>query len=124
LIVAETFGNRLTSFDIAADSCLINRREFAACDHVYPDGICLDAKGGIWVADPSSNRAMRILDGGYVTQTVTVAEGRYVFACALGGEDEHTLFLCTSSVRDAASREAKQGRIEIVRVDVPGVGSP
>jgi sugar lactone lactonase YvrE len=124
LIAAETFGNRLTSFDIAADNCLINRREFAACDGAYPDGMCLDTEGAIWVADPSSNRAMRIVDGGHVAQTVTVAEGRYVFACALGGEDERTLFLCTSSVRDAASREAKQGRIEIVHVDVPGVGLP
>lgn len=90
------------------------------CDGV-PDGICLDAEGAIWVANPRSNRAMRILDGGQVAQVVTVTEGRYVYACALGGEDRRTLLLCTS-VRGVAAREEKQGRIEIVRVDVPGIG--
>jgi sugar lactone lactonase YvrE len=124
LIVAETFGNRLTGFDIAADGALTGRRVFARCDGVLPDGICLDADGAVWVADPATNRAMRILDGGEVVRTVTVAEGRYVYACALGGADRRTLFMCTSSVRGAASREAKQGRIEIAPVEVPGVGWP
>jgi sugar lactone lactonase YvrE len=113
LIAAETFANRLTSFDIADDGRLINRRAFAACDGAYPDGICLDAEGAIWVADPGSNRVMRVLDGGHVAQVVTVAESRNVYACALGGEDQGTLFLCTS-VRGIAAREGKLGRIEIV----------
>jgi sugar lactone lactonase YvrE len=120
LIAAESLGNRLSCFDIAVDGRLINSRIFAVYDGV-PDGICLDAEGAIWVANPRSNQATRILDGGHVTQVVTVAEGRYVYACALGGEDLRTLLLCTS-VRGVAAREEKQGRIEIVRVDVPGIG--
>jgi sugar lactone lactonase YvrE len=124
LIVAETFGNQLTAFDIATDGSLTHRRVFARCNGVVPDGICLDADGAVWVADPGTNRAIRILDGGEVAQTITVAEGRYVYACALGGSERRTLFMCTSSVRGAASREAKQGRIEIAQVDVPGVGWP
>jgi hypothetical protein len=34
------------------------------------------------------------------------------------------LFLCTSAVRGPESREAKQGRIEIARVEVAGAGWP
>jgi sugar lactone lactonase YvrE len=125
LIVAESFGNRLTAFDIEPDGILTNRRVFARCDDVVPDGICLDAEGAIWVADPRTNRAIRILKGGKVAQTVRVAEDRHVYACALGGAERRALFMCTrGSVGGAASREAKQGRIEIIQVDVPGVGWP
>ena len=45
----------------------------------------------------------------------------------LGGEDQKTLFICTSNASgvdpDSALRE-KSGKIEIVEVDVPGAGRP
>jgi sugar lactone lactonase YvrE len=49
-IVAETFGHRLTAFDIEGDGSLVNRRIWAKLNEAYPDGICLDAEGAIWVA--------------------------------------------------------------------------
>jgi sugar lactone lactonase YvrE len=123
LIAAETFGERLTCFDIGSDGSLSNRREFAACQGAYPDGICLDADGAVWVADPASNRAFLIREGGQVIKTVTVAEDRHVYACALGGDDGRTLFLCTSSkFSHDQSWETKPGRIEVFRVDVPSGG--
>jgi len=39
LILAESYGNRLTAFDIAADGSLSNRRVWADLDDGYPDGI-------------------------------------------------------------------------------------
>jgi sugar lactone lactonase YvrE len=51
LIVAETFAHRLSAFDVAADGALSNRRVFAQVDGCFPDGICLDAEGAVWVAD-------------------------------------------------------------------------
>ncbi|MCD6028431.1 MAG: gluconolaconase [Thermomicrobiales bacterium] len=44
LILAESYANQLTAFDIAVDGDLTNRRVWAALDG-YPDGICLDADG-------------------------------------------------------------------------------
>ena len=52
LVVAETFAHRLTAFDVAADGTLSNRRAWAEIEGCYPDGICLDAEGAIWVSDP------------------------------------------------------------------------
>lgn len=124
LIAAESYGQRLTRFDLGPDGTLSNRRVFAQFDDVVPDGICLDAEGAVWVAHARANQALRVFEGGRIAETVTVAEGRHVFACALGGEDRRTLFLCTSAVRGPESREAKQGRIEIARVAVPGAGWP
>jgi adhesin HecA-like repeat protein len=122
LIVAETFGQRLTTFKIGADGVLFDRRVFAECAGAYPDGICLDAEGAVWVADPGSNRVLRILDGGHIEQTLTVSEGRRVFACMLGGEDRRTLFLCTDTPH--AAREPESGWIEMAHVSAPGLGWP
>jgi sugar lactone lactonase YvrE len=44
LIVAESYGKRLTAFDIAADGNLSNRRVWADLGDGVPDGICVDAR--------------------------------------------------------------------------------
>ena len=46
LIISESFGGRLTAFDIGADGSLSNRRVWA--DNLGPDGICFDADGAVW----------------------------------------------------------------------------
>ncbi len=124
LIVAESYGNRLTRFDIGGNGALSNPRPFATLPGVVPDGICLDAEGAVWVAHARANQTLRVLEGGRIAQTVSVEEGRAVYACALGGSDRRTLFLCTNAARGPDAREARQGRIEITRVDVPGAGWP
>src|SRR5262249_1974822 len=48
LILAESYGHRLTAFDIAADGGLSNRRVWADLAGGAPDGICLDVEGAIW----------------------------------------------------------------------------
>jgi sugar lactone lactonase YvrE len=47
LILAESYANRLTAFDIAADGSLFSRRVWADLGDSVPDGICLDAEGAI-----------------------------------------------------------------------------
>jgi sugar lactone lactonase YvrE len=123
MIVAETYARRLSAFDIADDGSLGNRRVFAALGGRFPDGICLDAEGAVWVADVRGHDVIRVLEGGRVAQSIGVGE-RTVFACMLGGEDRRTLFLCTSSGSGPAMAEKTDGRIEAVRVEVPGAGRP
>src|SRR5215208_532553 len=48
LIVAESYGSKLTAFDITSDGSLANRRVWADLDQGAPDGICLDDEGAIW----------------------------------------------------------------------------
>jgi sugar lactone lactonase YvrE len=122
LIVAETYAHRLTAFAIGRDGALGQRRLFAALPECFPDGICLDAEGAIWVADARGRRVIRVREGGTIAQTI--ATERTVFACMLGGEDRRRLFLCTSTGSGPAMAEKRDGRIEAVRVDVPGAGLP
>jgi len=123
LVVGETFAHRLTAFDIAADGTLSNRRVFAQLDGVSPDGICLDVEGAIWVADPWGKRVVRVFDGGRVERTIATGE-RGAYACMLGGEDRRTLFICTNTGSGPAMADKRDGRIEFLRVDVPGAGLP
>ena len=51
LIVAESYANRLTAFDIATDGHLENRRVWAETPEDHPDGICMDVDGAVWYAD-------------------------------------------------------------------------
>src|SRR5205807_225711 len=94
LIVAETFAQCLTAFDVAGDGGLSNRRLWASVDPVFPDGICLDAAGAVWVASPLSNEVVRVREGGDVADRI--ATGRHTIACTLGGPDRRTLFVLTS----------------------------
>lgn len=124
LIVGETFGQRLTAFDIEADGTLTHRRSFAERRGMLPDGCCLDAEGGIWVACPMSKREiLRVVEGGEVTHRVACHGDPY--ACMLGGHDGRTLFIC---VAESSDRErciaARSGGIEVARVDFARAGLP
>lgn len=123
LIVAETWGNCLTAFDIESDGTLKNRCTWAKLEDVYPDGICLDAEGAIWVAAPYPGEVMRVQEGGNVTHRMNVSTKPY--ACMLGGHDRRTLFVCTAgSSNPDEVRANPNGKIEIIDVEVPGLGLP
>ena len=123
LIIGESFGARLSAFDIAEDGSLSNRRVWAQLEKAMPDGICLDAEGAIWVASPVSNEVLRVREGGEVTERIRVAA--QAIACMLGGPSRTTLFVCTSESLTAEDCRAKRSaKIEVVEVSVPGAGLP
>ena len=90
---------------------------------MFPDGICLDAEGAIWVSDARGSALLRVREGGKVDGTVSTGS-RYAFACMLGGADRRTLFVCTSTGSGPGMADKRDGAIETVRVDVPGAGLP
>jgi sugar lactone lactonase YvrE len=118
LIVAESAANRLTAFRIADDGSLTDRRVFAELGGNVPDGICLDADGAVWIADPLHSAVVRVADGGEVLDRRSTSQG--AFACELGGDDGCTLFVCTYDAVASASPEPKPvGTLEATRVEVP-----
>jgi len=123
LIIGETMGERLTAFSIGADGSLSDRRVWASTPGILPDGICLDAEGGIWVASPVSHGCFRVLEGAEMTPKVEIETE--AFACMLGGPERKHLFICTAgSSEPEACRENRDARIEVTEVDVPGAGLP
>lgn len=123
LIVAETRAKRLTAFDISGDGILSNRRIFAETDNMYPDGICLDKEGAVWVADPQNREVIRIKVGGEITEKIDLGN-RGAYACMLGGVDGRTLFICTNTGSGPEIANQKSGKIETVQVAIPKAGRP
>ena len=123
MIVAESFGNRLTAFDIADDGTLSNRRLWADLGRRVPDGICLDADGAIWVANPIINECFRVAEGGEILDVIKT--DNRCFACMLGGPDLRTLFMLTSQYSLAVEAAARRtGNVLVAEVDTPGAGLP
>jgi sugar lactone lactonase YvrE len=95
LIVAETFGYRLSAFDIGEDGALSNRRTFADLGDLAPDGICVDQEGAVWVGCVFAEQFIRVAEGGRILDTIATP-GRWAVAPALGGPDGRTLFGATA----------------------------
>ena len=123
LILAESYGNRLTAFDVAQDGTLSNRRVWADLGGGFPDGICLDADGAVWYSDVPNKRCVRVREGGEVLETLELDRG--CFACALGGEDRRTLFMTAAefSTTEAIS-DGPTGQVLTARAPAPGAGWP
>ena len=127
LIVAESIGRRLTAFSIGADGELSDRRVFADGLDGPPDGICLDAEGGVWTSMTLAHQFERIVaDGGngHVTHRIDIGD-RVAIACMLGGPANRTLFMLSST--DAYPQRlagTRQSRVDAVIVDTPGAGLP
>jgi len=133
LLVNETFGNRVSAFDLTDDGRLVNRRvwaEFAplptdraieqvlARATVSGDGGCVDAEGGFWIADATGGRLLRVVEGGEITDELR--PGINVYACALGGADGRTLFACVApDFHEAARRSERAARLLAFRVPIP-----
>jgi sugar lactone lactonase YvrE len=124
LIVAESYRNRLTAFDIDADGGLSNRRVWAELGVGVPDGICLDAEAAVWYADVPNRQCVRVAEGGQVLQTIQVDRG--CFSCALGGPDGRVLFIVATQWNGPQGmfEGDRTGQLLTVEVAVPHAGHP
>jgi sugar lactone lactonase YvrE len=123
LVIAETRAQRLTAFDVDVNGGLSNRRLWAALGAHFPDGICLDADGAIWVADPRGKCVIRVREGGEIVERHDTGD-RGAYACMLGGEDGCSLYVCTATGSGPHARARRDGAIEMMRVAVPHAGLP
>ena len=65
LYLNETFGRRLSFFDIEENGSLSNKQIVCEFDFgEFPDGLTLDVEGGIWITSIVSNRVIRITPEG------------------------------------------------------------
>ncbi|MDE0605282.1 MAG: SMP-30/gluconolactonase/LRE family protein [bacterium] len=116
LIVAETWGRRLSSFAVGEDGALGDRRVFAELDTGSPDGICLAPDGRVWVADPMGRRVLLVGERSAVDHVIEFPGCRPT-ACAL--DDAGTrLFVCTAPSIDPAKIQADpRGEITVFELE-------
>ncbi len=108
------------SYDISTGE-IQDRRPFVEIDTGYPDGMCVDADGGIWVALWQGAAVLRYRADGHLDRVVPVPTPQ-VTSCAFAGQDFQTLIITTA----ARARPAGEPMAGLTYAYEPGdvVGRP
>jgi sugar lactone lactonase YvrE len=79
LYVNETFARRTTRFRIQRDGSLTHRETAATYGAgTFPDGLALDAGGGLWITSIVSNRLIRVDPSGHQDRVLEDAEPEHI----------------------------------------------
>jgi sugar lactone lactonase YvrE len=123
LIVAESYGNRLTAYDIGQTGDLTGRRTWAELGEDHPDGICIDADGAVWYADVGNRHCVRVREGGELLDTVELDRG--AFACILSrGDQQPQLYVVCQEWGGTQPPPEPTGQIVAFPAPSPGAGKP
>lgn len=129
LLLAETFLHRISAFDINPDGSLSGFRVWAQMgESFHPDGIALDADGGVWFGNAlttgDDSGFYRVVEGGEITDKVPVT-GAWAVACAFGGDGLGALFMsCNATTVEEFSQGRSTAVIAVAYVQRSGAPSP
>jgi len=115
----DTPTREISVFDYDSAGGLQDRRPFASVE-AMPDGLTVDADGGVWVALYDGRAVQGFGADGTPGARVRVPEGR-VTACTFGGEDLDRLFITTSREGLSAEEEPSAGSLLVADVGVRGL---
>lgn len=114
---------RIDVFDFQADTGEFSSRRTAVTidpAHGTPDGLTVDAEGGIWVALWDGGAVHRYDRDGRLDAVVSLPVPR-VTACAFGGDDLDELFITTARVGVADTEQGQSGAVFRHRPGVRGL---
>jgi D-xylonolactonase len=115
---SDTAAGAVLAHDVAPDGSVSNRRVFGACE--APDGLAVDADGGVWVASYGSGCVVRFDSTGRVERRVPVP-AKLVSSCCFGGVDLRDLVVTSQDNRE---EPARGGTIFRLRAELPGLPAP
>lgn len=116
---ADSPPKTIWAYDVARDRTLKNRRVFAKVPEGYPDGLAVDAEGGVWVAAIFAYELVRFKPDGTVDRRLKMPS-RMVVSLAFGGPDMCDLYVVTGNNIDRPLK----GTILKLRSDIPGLPVP
>ncbi|MBA0052024.1 SMP-30/gluconolactonase/LRE family protein [Streptomyces sp. AJS327] len=118
----DTATGRTDVFDYDTVNGLGRRRPFVrfATGAGLPDGLCVDAEGGVWVALWGGSAVHRYAPDGTLDRVVTLTASQ-VSACVFGGPDLDTLYVTTSRTGLPPGAEPAAGAVFAVRPGVTGL---
>ena len=118
----DTATHRVDVFDYDRDAGLTGRRPFVCLsEDERPDGLTVDAEGGVWVALNGSGVVRRYGSDGVLDEVVELPTAQ-VTACTFGGPALDQLFVTTSREGMAPDDDPIAG--SLFRADVGGTGLP
>ncbi|MGW3346043.1 SMP-30/gluconolactonase/LRE family protein [Nonomuraea rubra] len=119
---ADTGTGRVDVLDYDPEDGLSGRRPFAVVDpeHGAPDGLTVDAEGGVWVAMWQGGAVHRYDQGGRLDAVVRLPVGK-VTAVTFGGEELDRLFITTSALDVDRAEQPEAGAIFCAEPGVRGL---
>jgi sugar lactone lactonase YvrE len=116
----DTATHRVDVFDYDRDSGLTGRRPFVQLgDDGNPDGLTVDAEGGVWVALFGAGAVHRYTPAGVLDVVVHLPTAQ-VTACTFGGPRLDELFITTSREGMGPDDDPLAGSLFRADVGVPG----
>jgi sugar lactone lactonase YvrE len=106
----DTPTSRIDVFDFdAASGTIANRRTFAAVpvEAGYPDGLIVDAEGGVWIALWAGGALRRHTPDGRLDRVITMPV-THPTKCAFGGPDLADLYITSAWTALSPSERAAQ----------------
>lgn len=117
---ADTPTRRIDVFDNVEDR-LISRRPLTHVEgEGQPDGLCVDAEGGIWAAMYGGSAVHRYGPDGTLTASLTLPVSN-VTACTFGGPDLRTLFVTTTRENVPEGEQPEAGSVFATDAGVAGL---
>ena len=117
----DTATERIDLFDYDRERGLSGRRPFVdlSAEGLRPDGLAVDAEGGVWVALSNGGAVRRYTAAGALDEVVELP-ARKVTACTFGGAELDQLYITTSREGVAEGDDPLAG--SLFRVSVGRVG--
>lgn len=117
----DTTTRAVWAYDVSAGRALSGRRVFGKLPEGMPDGMTVDAEGGVWVAVVGGpGEVVRFKPDGAVRERIKVP-ARTVTSVAFGGPDMRDLYVVTANNSEVRERKGTifRARSEIAGLPVP-----
>jgi sugar lactone lactonase YvrE len=121
----DSLEGRVDVFDFDLGSgAIAGRRPFAVIDgaEIVPDGLTVDADGGVWVALWGGSQVRRFAPDGSLERVVALPT-RQITSCAFGGPELEDLYVTSARewlAPDALASEPQAGSVFVCRPGVAG----
>jgi sugar lactone lactonase YvrE len=118
----DTSEQGIDVFDYSRATGLVNRRRWIDIPEEAgrPDGLTVDAEGGVWVALMGGSAVHRYSAAGTLDVVITLPVSQ-VTACTFGGPGLDTLFVTTSRLGADMSAHPASGSLFAARPGVRGL---
>ena len=117
---ADSTTQAVWAYDVKADRSVADRRIFAKVPDGWPDGLAVDAEGGVFVATVKAGEVVRFKANGTIDFRLKIP-AKFVTSLTFGGADLRDLYIVTA---DNTEDKPKKGTIWKTRSEIPGLPVP
>ena len=114
---SDSLRRHIIAHRITNDGNCIDRHIFAELPKGAPDGLCVDANGGVWVAAYADGAILRFTPQGELDQKIDLPAKKVTSLC-FGEDDLRTLYVTSA---DNQADESLGGCIFRLRLGVAGL---